>query len=452
MGSSRAGYLPARSWWAAALVLALLLLAVFYPRETPAKAEHLCASTGSIRGPFNVVAYEAKDWRQVYGDALTLAGFNNLFPGDPFFGLPPIERGPRNGRGIAAERYIPPALLKAIGWIESSWIQARFDVPYGAIGPTLVSHDCGYGIMQVTSGMQNTTGTPTPQQLMVAAHYAYNIARGAWILADKWNAAPEFRPIVGDGDPRVIEDWYYAIWSYNGFAFVNHPLNPAYSQWPRTPYSCGPASDGFGHDRSQYPYQELAYGCLSRPPSPVLGAGPLWPPLAATLPDLSAEEVFKAMDIANFLFNEERMDIPRPQPSHNDPTLPSSDPRALIGAPRMVIAAPNLAFQLFEEGSDAAATPVPIALRNSGTGLLVWMAVPSQPWIVVTPAQGIALGAELGGGSSTFIVLVDTRGLEPGRYQGTVTVSAPFAADAPTVLNVQLTLQDRSFAPGVGRD
>ena len=54
--------------------------------------------------------------------------------------------------------------------------------------------------MQVTSGMTVPLGDnsqASPDQLLVATHYAYNIARGAAILADKWNAAPESRPIAG---------------------------------------------------------------------------------------------------------------------------------------------------------------------------------------------------------------------------------------------------------------
>jgi len=35
--------------------------------------------------------------------------------------------------------------------------------------------------------------------------------------------APD-RPIARNGDPNQLEDWYFAIWSYNGFAFSNHPL------------------------------------------------------------------------------------------------------------------------------------------------------------------------------------------------------------------------------------
>ena len=128
-------------------------------------------------------------------------------------------------------------MLKAIAWIESTWAQADQSVPYGGVGPVLVSHDCGYGLMQVTSGMQNVSGVPSAEQAAIGGHYAFNIAGGARILAEKWNAAPEFRPIVGSRNPRVVEDWYYALWSYNGFSFKNHPQNPALPL-PRASYRC----------------------------------------------------------------------------------------------------------------------------------------------------------------------------------------------------------------------
>src|SRR5690606_41558925 len=60
------------------------------------------------------------------------------------------------------------------------------------------------------------------------------------ILAEKWNVAPEQRPVVGtdtQSDPALIENWYYAVWGYNGFTGPgsnrsNHPLDSALP-WPR---------------------------------------------------------------------------------------------------------------------------------------------------------------------------------------------------------------------------
>ena len=96
---------------------------------------------------------------------MELAGTNQLFPDNPAFALPPLETGDRSaGSGTTTRPYIPPVLLKAIAYIESGWAQASYDplVQYGETGPTLVSADCGYGIMQVTSGMQNVSGIPEP--------------------------------------------------------------------------------------------------------------------------------------------------------------------------------------------------------------------------------------------------------------------------------------------------
>src|SRR5438034_136767 len=234
------------------LSLVALLLALG-GGSRPTSAHHLCGSTGSPLGAFDFQTYEAADYRNAYARAMELAGFNQLFPENGTFALPGVE-------GVQPSPYMPPVLLKSIAWLESGWAQASYDPPvqYGQVGPVLSSHDCGYGIMQITSGMQNVSGVPTLDQAMIGGHYAFNIARGARILADKWNAAPEFRPVVGSRNSQIIEDWYYALWAYNGFAFKNHPRNPDYA-WPRPAYDCGSARS--------YPYQELILGCAQNPPA-----------------------------------------------------------------------------------------------------------------------------------------------------------------------------------------
>src|ERR1051326_9595761 len=96
-------------------------------------------------------------------------------------------------------------------WIGSGTTPGGTDPPFGAGGSSLVSFDCGYGVAQVTSGMTypaGENGRVSPQQALVATNFAYNIARGAWILADKWNSAPEEKPIAGidtNGLPRSEE-------------------------------------------------------------------------------------------------------------------------------------------------------------------------------------------------------------------------------------------------------
>ncbi|HEU4759262.1 MAG TPA: FG-GAP-like repeat-containing protein [Dehalococcoidia bacterium] len=281
-----------RRWLVAALLVSLIAALALPPVARRALASHVIPGcTFDIDqdpATFSVMqTYETADWPGAYLRALELAGTNQLLPDYPAFALPPLETGPRaDGSSRTMTPYVPPTLLKAIAWIESGMWQGDHSVPYGGVGPVLVSSDCGYGIMQVTTGMANTTGVPSLEQAMIAGHFAFDIARGAQILADKWNLAPEYRPLVGDRDPHVLENWYYAVWSYNGFAFSNHPAN--YSPL-RGEYSCN-AADGFNHNRADFPYQELVFGCVSHPPT--VGSTPLWDAIPVTLPRTAGVQSF----------------------------------------------------------------------------------------------------------------------------------------------------------------
>src|SRR6266404_9281348 len=156
---------------------------------------------------------------------------------------------------------VPCIILKAVGYVESSWRQ--FQASSGQTGPTVISFDCGYGIMQITSGMSGGAGFDPKR---VAAEYPYNIGTGAKILIDKWNATPT----VGDNDPQVPEDWYFAVWAYNGFSYINNPNNPRYD--PNRPAYNG------SQPRGNYPYQELVWGRAANPPS-----SDYWAPIPLTL-------------------------------------------------------------------------------------------------------------------------------------------------------------------------
>ena len=282
--------------------------------------------------------YEADSARSLYMSAIDAAAVDALFPGDPFFGLPTIETGARANRSEGSIRRVPVALLRAIAWIESNLTMASRSVPFQSPGLALVSFDCGHGIMQVTTGMTVPLGgddQPSGAQVSVATHFAHNVARGAAILADKWNRAPQLRPIAGTdtgSSPELIENWYFAVWSYNGFSGPgdyrsNHPADPAFGGWPRSPYRC----DG-SQPRNRHPYQELVWGCLASPPAPDGRA--LWQPIAATLPDLAQPQFHQALSPANFQFPYDRMDIPTPRPAHSDQPPRSTRARARGCSPR----------------------------------------------------------------------------------------------------------------------
>ncbi|MBI5513823.1 MAG: MYXO-CTERM sorting domain-containing protein [Deltaproteobacteria bacterium] len=157
----------------------------------------------------------------------------------------------RAGRRDSVPVHFPCVLLKAIYLTESSWRQ------FCTTGQTVISFDCGYGIAQVTSGMRRGE-TSAYDPARVASSAAYNVSVGAAILADKWRATP----CVGDNDPDIIEDWYFATWGYNGLSFRNNPNNPMFrADRPefRTPGVSG------AQTRGNYPYQELVWGYARYP-------------------------------------------------------------------------------------------------------------------------------------------------------------------------------------------
>jgi len=394
---------------AVAVALGAAVFLYLAPGGSPALASHSCPNTGSPFGPFEIETYEAADYRDVYARTFELAAFNQLFPEHGGFATSNLETGDRAaGSGQVVEPYIPPVLLKSMGFLESGWAQASYVplVDYGEVGPVLSSHDCGYGIMQITSGMQNISGVPNLDQAMIGSHFGFNIARGAAILAGKWNLSPEVRPIVGARDPAVIEDWYYALWGYNGFAFSNHPLNPAY-QPTRVEFSCGAADDGFGHDRTQYPYQELVLGCAQRPPLRV--GEQLWEPQEVHLPDLADPAFADPLKIENWIpcsysLDCAAMDIPTPNTNHEDPTVLAS-------------------------------------------GLLGFQVLTNAPWLKVAMPVGVALGDDLGGDVGTVRLTVDTAGLTPGSYSGAVTVNSLYPAGTPHTFVVDLVVAEGAPTP-----
>jgi len=421
-------------------LLALVIIAAALatgPERT--QAHHLCGNTGSPFGPFDLQTYEAADYRNVYARTMELAGSNQLFPEHGTFALPGVE-------GVQPSPYIPPVLLKSIAWLESGWAQGSYDplVQYGEIGPVLSSHDCGYGIMQVTSGMQNISGMPNLDQAMIGGHYAFNIARGARILADKWNLAPEYRPIVGSRNTQIIEDWYYALWGYNGFASSNHPLNKP----PREPYRC----DG-SQARSAYPYQELVLGCVANPPW--RGGAPLWPAQAVQLPNL-ADPAFSrpdgtpnwdAFNACIYQANCGYMNIPTPNPWHTDPTSPPLSRGQVIGTPSLSLSTTSLSLAAVPGGESL---PADVTISNVGSGVLAWRATPSVSWLRISRFEGVSLGPDLGGIGQTLRIHANSAGLSPGTYTGVISVESLYSYNVPAVVYVTLVVDIQAASPQSG--
>ncbi|WP_432662560.1 transglycosylase SLT domain-containing protein [Wukongibacter baidiensis] len=116
---------------------------------------------------------------------------------------------------VSLDKGIPPVILKAIAYTESGLRQFED-------GDPLVSFDgVSYGVMQVTPKVHTAY-----DEEKLKYDVEYNIEAGADILLSKWNYAFRSNPIipkVGDGDPRILENWYFAIWAYNGWSESNNP-------------------------------------------------------------------------------------------------------------------------------------------------------------------------------------------------------------------------------------
>ncbi len=231
-----------------------------------------CEAAGSCPEP---ASYGSQPYPGELVDAFERAGTNRLRNNGPT--LPQIYKGYPPAQLRLVSPYVPCILLKAVGYTENpGWKQ--FDADYNQSGNTVISGDCGYGIMQITSGMGGGSGFEPSR---VASEPAYNIGTGTRVLIQKWNSVNAY---IGANNPYVVENWYYAVWAYNGWDSYNNPnrncpdLNPdCGTAWNpiRVPF------DG-SQPRSWYPYQELVWGYAANPP--VYQGTPFWQAALLTLP------------------------------------------------------------------------------------------------------------------------------------------------------------------------
>jgi hypothetical protein len=448
--------MPSRALALRGGALALLVLAVAWLALGLGPGARDALGCAFLRHPHT---YEADRARATYLAAIEAASVDALFPGDLTFGLPRIETGTRANRSAGATRRIPATLLKAIAWIESNMTMASRSVTFHSEGDALVSFDCGHGIMQITTGMTVPLGSgqqPTDGQVSIATHYANNIARGAAILADKWNRAPEERPIAGtdtNGDPALIENWYFAVWSYNGFTgpgsrMSNHPADPGFGSWPRAAYRC----DG-QQARNRYPYQELVWGCMAAPP--VLSGQPVWDAVPATLPDLTDPRYFAALSPSTFQFPHSGMDMPTPQPAHEDavPDIAANYRTRALGNPLLHVEAPRIVLRTDGPPTEARAT---IRVRNVGSGILSWAVQPPDGWLVVDPPAGVALGPGLPCNDPCSPVAEVTISINPtllpaAAATGTLVITSPNSSSRAVTIPVEVQADFEVGAPGTSR-
>lgn len=403
-------------------------------------------------GPYDFNTLELADHVNEYKLAINLLAEGKVFPAPlesagetvdvTYQGLEAGDRLTRTGGTVVPSTAfrIPPTIYYSIAWIEANWANGASAVPWGGVGPVIRSFDCGYGIGQITSGMANTTGTPSSKQALIGTHFLFNIAEGMRILADKWNQAPELRPIAGTGDPLALEDWYYAIWSYNGFAFVNHPFNP-----DRDPLRAGAATSPLYHcydtnaesyiavddsltpmfAYSDYTYPEKVYGCMRNPPQ--RDDVQMWSPVTFNMPDFDRPEVAVAFDPQHFidcdghLLGCPGMDFPtsvaddpltldknEAVPTNPDPVPPADAAMAarFVGAPMLTFAGPSSVS--LEARATGVIDQATVTATNTGSFIGPFRIRSTAPWLVVRgPGDTAArtLDGAIAVGETTTVVI-----------------------------------------------
>jgi hypothetical protein len=424
-------------------------------------------------GPFDFDTFEPEDYLTAYNRAIELAAagkgvtasYTVADTGEVVdLRYQGLVSGPRGARSSTADKSlgIPPSIMKSIAWIEASWANGGAAVPYGGVGPVIRSGDCGYGIGQITTGMSNQSGVPSARQAAIGTHFMFNLAEGARILADKWNSAPRFRPVAGNGDPTVLEDWYYAIWSYNGFAFSNHPLNPnrdplrgggleqatAYHCYDSTAPSYQVQEGAVKYGYGDYTYPERVYGCMLHPPT--RNGVRLWQPQVVDLPHIEKDAVAAAFDVEHFAACEDagfsggcpKMDFPTafaaPDPEdpaeedaaatgaeedaaagaivpHKDTTPPidMNLAQVYLGRPVLAVEGPATAELTTAAGGLRSVT---VKVRNTGTFVAPFRIRSTAPWLVVRHTNdpaGRSLDGGVAVGQETKVVLQTANATRP---------------------------------------
>ncbi len=171
--------------------------------------------------------------------ALTQAGLGTP-PSDPQLTAAPERVGPVGDETM--QPYVPPTLLRAVAWVESSWHQDTYSTQRGQTGPTLSAGSCAYGMMQIVTGM-SISGSPTTVQQEIGSDFRSNIAAATQLIGTYWNRDASVMPYLGRHDPHVLEDWYFPVWAFNcygtacgGYGVHNNPEDTTLP-WPRPVYN-----------------------------------------------------------------------------------------------------------------------------------------------------------------------------------------------------------------------
>ncbi|HEY1100201.1 MAG TPA: hypothetical protein VGF99_14790 [Myxococcota bacterium] len=316
-------------------------------------------------------------YQPVVGTNPDVAGWKTLFHNAAErvagSGLPTVQTIETGSSRTRSAGKFPCRLLPAIAMTESGVAQFC-----SSGGKTIISFDCGFGVMQVTSGAEDYPGIQSRADI--------NVAAGADILAAKWNGNENFGGVFGSSDPQFLESWYFATWAYNGFVYGNNPSNPDHAAG-RQPFN-SPGTSA----RRDYAYQELVWGYLQYPLSTAgalyTGAAPTYPPVCSgNIASCCTNNVCRGVPNQSGLFS---VTLPVPQPAHVDPCTPSCPPSGCPPTNQrdVIVDDEDSSFRIFgDEGAIA-------VIDEGGFRDRFLTAVPSTPpallarWTGTAPSSG----------------------------------------------------------------
>ena len=179
-----------------------------FPATVRTGARAQAAATASMAAPRRLVTLKAKAliaFAAILAAALVASA--SLSPAASAYANPtkPEIRAKLYDAAVAHD--VPPKVLYAIAFQESTWRQ------FDANGDPLIGYDgLGIGLMQVTSYDLFHFDVDR-----LKTDIDYNIECGVQILLEKRT----WTPLIGDGDGRCYENWFYAVWAYNAWTADN---------------------------------------------------------------------------------------------------------------------------------------------------------------------------------------------------------------------------------------
>ncbi|MGB8344599.1 MAG: hypothetical protein WCD86_06925 [Ktedonobacteraceae bacterium] len=148
-------------------------------------------------------------------------------------------------QGDTDPAHVSAAILHGIAYVESDWHQfndSSYDVGGEPIGSPVESYDGGWGQYQQTWGMPpqcQQSNNCRPDASSIQHDQSYNIGTGVASLISAWNDTAGVASNSDPNDPYKANDWFFAVWAYNG-SYGNNPddvPSSVYGHWyPGAPF------------------------------------------------------------------------------------------------------------------------------------------------------------------------------------------------------------------------